>query len=50
MERWRAWCFSPGGANERLNDNTYRQAALAAGADDVVRKAELVIDLLVLAE
>ena len=29
-----------------LNDNAYRQAALAAGADDLVRKAELPIDLL----
>ncbi len=29
-----------------LNDNTYRGAALAAGADDVVCKAELIADLL----
>ena len=29
-----------------LNDNAYRQAALAAGADDLVRKAEVVTDLL----
>jgi CheY-like chemotaxis protein len=29
-----------------LNDNAYRQAALAAGADDVVRKAELTTELL----
>jgi DNA-binding NarL/FixJ family response regulator len=29
-----------------LNDNAYRQAALAAGADDLVRKAELTTDLL----
>jgi DNA-binding NarL/FixJ family response regulator len=29
-----------------LEGNAYRQAALAAGADDVVRKAELITDLL----
>jgi DNA-binding NarL/FixJ family response regulator len=29
-----------------LKDNAYRQAALAAGADDVVPKAELITDLL----
>jgi DNA-binding NarL/FixJ family response regulator len=29
-----------------LNDNAYRQATLAAGADDIVRKAELITDLL----
>jgi DNA-binding NarL/FixJ family response regulator len=29
-----------------LEGNTYRQAALAAGTDDVVRKAELTTDLL----
>ena len=29
-----------------LKDNAYRQAALAAGADDLVRKAELTTDLL----
>jgi DNA-binding NarL/FixJ family response regulator len=29
-----------------LDSNAYRQAALAAGADDVVSKAELVNDLL----
>ena len=29
-----------------LDDNVYRQAALAAGADDLVRKAELTTDLL----
>ena len=29
-----------------LNDKVYRQATLAAGADDVVCKAELVADLL----
>jgi DNA-binding NarL/FixJ family response regulator len=29
-----------------LEGNAYRQAALAAGADDLVRKAELVTDLL----
>jgi two-component system response regulator NreC len=29
-----------------LNDNTYRQATLVAGADDVVRKAELISELL----
>ena len=29
-----------------LNDDAYRQAALAAGADDVVRKAELTTELL----
>ncbi len=29
-----------------LNGNTYRQAAMAAGADDLVTKAELTTDLL----
>ena len=29
-----------------LEGNAYRQAALAAGADDLVRKAELTTDLL----
>jgi two-component system response regulator NreC len=29
-----------------LEGNTYRQAAMAAGADDLVRKAELATDLL----
>jgi two-component system response regulator DesR len=29
-----------------LDDNVYRQAALVAGADDLVRKAELTTDLL----
>ena len=29
-----------------LEGNAYRQAALAAGADDLVRKAELITDLL----
>jgi DNA-binding NarL/FixJ family response regulator len=29
-----------------LRNNAYRQAALAAGADDVVRKAELTTELL----
>jgi hypothetical protein len=29
-----------------LNDNAYWQAALATGADDVVRKAELITGLL----
>ena len=29
-----------------LKDNAYRQAALAAGVDDLVRKAELITDLL----
>jgi DNA-binding response OmpR family regulator len=29
-----------------LNDNAYRQAALVAGADDLVRKADLITDLL----
>ena len=29
-----------------LNDNTYRKAAMVAGADDVVLKAELITDLL----
>jgi DNA-binding response OmpR family regulator len=29
-----------------LEGNAYRQAALAAGADDAVRKAELITDLL----
>ncbi len=29
-----------------LNDNAYRQVALAAGADDLVHKAELATDLL----
>jgi len=29
-----------------LNDNAYQQATLSAGADDLVRKAELVTDLL----
>ena len=29
-----------------LEGNVYRQAALAAGADDLVRKAELITDLL----
>ena len=29
-----------------LNGNAYRQAALAAGEDDLVRKAELITDLL----
>jgi len=28
-----------------LEGNAYRQAALAAGADDIVRKAELTTDL-----
>jgi CheY-like chemotaxis protein len=29
-----------------LAGNAYRQAAMAAGADDLVRKAELITDLL----
>jgi DNA-binding response OmpR family regulator len=29
-----------------LNDSAYRQAALAAGADDLVRKTELTKELL----
>jgi DNA-binding NarL/FixJ family response regulator len=29
-----------------LNDNAYRKAAMAAGADDAVRKTELITDLL----
>ena len=29
-----------------LNDNAYRQAAMAAGADDLIAKAELTTDLL----
>jgi hypothetical protein len=33
-------------AGEELNDDAYRQAALAAGADDLARKAELTTELL----
>jgi DNA-binding NarL/FixJ family response regulator len=29
-----------------LEGNAYRQAAMAAGADDLVRKADLITDLL----